>query len=130
MGAGTATRPADASRAELRRSRVENDGRGKEEGVAEHFSHTTWIVKEGREDDFVTRWTEFAVWSAAEGLRSHAQLLRDIDDSRHFVSFGPWETLDAVRRWRTLPGFHEHVARLSEVLESFEPHTFELIARP
>jgi heme-degrading monooxygenase HmoA len=97
--------------------------------MGEHFSHTTWIVKPGREDEFVERWHAFAAWSAAEGLSARATLLRDVDDPTRFISFGPWETLTAIRHWRAQPGFHEHVARLGEVLESFDPHTLEEIGR-
>jgi heme-degrading monooxygenase HmoA len=86
------------------------------------------MVKPGLGDEFVRRWTDFADWSAAEGLTAAAKLLRDLDEPNRFISFGPWETLEAIRRWRTLPGFQEHVARLGEVLEQFEPHTLELVA--
>ena len=91
------------------------------------YSSTTWIVKPGLEDEFVRRWSEFADWSGAQGLTASAMLLRDMDERNRFVSFGPWETVDAIRRWRSLPGFQERVARLHEVLEHFEPHTLELV---
>ena len=93
--------------------------------MGEHYSHTIWVVKAGRENEFVRRWSHFEQWSAAEGLTARAKLLRDVDHPNRFVSFGPWETLEAIRRWRTLPGFQEHAERLSEVLESFEPQTLE-----
>ena len=96
--------------------------------MREHYSHTTWLVKPGLEDEFIRRWTEFAAWSQAEGLAAEARLLRDVDEPQRFVSFGPWETLSAIRRWRALPGFQEHAARLGEVLESFEAHTLEHVA--
>jgi hypothetical protein len=35
----------------------------------------------------------------------------------------------AVRSWRALAGYQEQVARLSEVLDSFEPRTLEIVAR-
>jgi heme-degrading monooxygenase HmoA len=96
--------------------------------MEEHYSHTIWTVKPGAEEEFVRRWMEFADWSEAEGLTGSARLFRDVDAPRRFVSFGPWESLDAIRRWRTLPGFKEHVGRLGEVLEQFEAHTLEQAA--
>ena len=96
--------------------------------MGEHYSLTTWIVKPGQEAEFVRRWVEFADWSAAQGLSASARLLRDVDGPGRFVSFGPWESLAAIRRWRALPGFQERVKRLEEVLDRFEPATFELIA--
>jgi len=92
--------------------------------MGEHYSHTVWVVKPGHEDEFVRRWSEFEEWNAAEGLSARAKLLRDVDQPSCF-SFGPWETLAAITRWRTLPGFHEHVGRLREVLERFNSHTLE-----
>lgn len=68
-----------------------------------------------------------AEWSAREGLAAHARLLRDIDEPGRFVSFGPWETVEAIMRWRTLPSFQEHVARMTELLERFDSHTVELV---
>jgi hypothetical protein len=56
-------------------------------------------------------------------------LLRDLESPQTFVSFGPWESVAAVRNWRRLPGYGERVARLSEVVESFEPRSFEIAAR-
>jgi hypothetical protein len=36
--------------------------------------------------------------------------------------------MDAVRRWRVAPGFHERIARLHEVLDDFDPRTLELVS--
>ncbi len=88
-----------------------------------NYSLTTWIVRPENEDEFVRRWADFAEWSSAEGLAASAKLLRDVDDPKRFISFGPWETLEAIRRWRTLEGFQKHVAALGEVVEHFEPRT-------
>jgi heme-degrading monooxygenase HmoA len=94
--------------------------------VSNAYTHSTWRVKPGLEDEFVRRWKELADWSALQGLASKAILLRDIDDPSRFVSLGPWESIEAIRRWRSAPGFHERVARLQEVLDDFEPRTLEL----
>jgi heme-degrading monooxygenase HmoA len=95
--------------------------------VARAYTLTVWQVKPGFEDEFVGRWSEWIEWSHRQGLQSEARLLRDIERPTRFVSFGPWETLQAVRSWRRLEGYHERVARLQEVVESFEPETLELI---
>ena len=92
------------------------------------FTHTTWRVKPGLEAEFAARWTDWVEWSRLEGLGAHARLLRDIDSPGTFVSFGPWESIDAVRNWRSLPGYQERVTRLREVVDSFEPRTLSLVA--
>jgi heme-degrading monooxygenase HmoA len=93
------------------------------------YTHTTWRVKPGREEDFVERWTEWAEWSHRQGLREEALLLRDVDSPQRFVSFGPWESVDVARGWRSLPGYQERVERLREVLDGFDPETLEVVER-
>ena len=92
------------------------------------YTHTTWRVKPGSEAEFVKRWGDWVEWSHREGLEAHALLLRDVDQPLTYVSFGPWESVQAVRSWRDLRGYHERMARLREVVESFEPQTFEVVA--
>jgi heme-degrading monooxygenase HmoA len=96
--------------------------------MGEAYTHSTWRVKPGLEDEFVRRWQDLAHWSALQGLTSRAKLLRDVDEPSRFVSFGPWESMESVRRWRAAPGFHERVARLQEVLDDFEPRTLKLVS--
>lgn len=91
------------------------------------YTHTTWHVKPGREDDFVERWSEWIDWSRAAGLREDALLLRDVDAPRTFVSFGRWESVDVVRGWRAEPGYQQRVERLHEVVDGFEPRTLEVV---
>jgi heme-degrading monooxygenase HmoA len=94
-----------------------------------NYTHTVWRVKAGREDEFVLRWREWVEWSHREGLEAPALLLRDLDSERTFISFGPWESVAAVRSWRALPGYQQRVERLREVVERFEPRTLEVTAR-
>lgn len=96
--------------------------------MSEAYTHSTWRVKPFLEDEFVRRWEELAYWSALQGLTSQAKLLRDVDDPNRFVSFGPWESMESVHRWRAASGFHEHVARLQEVLDESEPRTLTLVS--
>jgi heme-degrading monooxygenase HmoA len=92
------------------------------------YTHTSWVVKEGREDEFVERWREWADWTRRQGLASQAMLLRDVDDPRRFISFGPWESIQAVSNWRAQAGYHERVVKLGEVVDHFEPRTLEVVA--
>ncbi|HVA31098.1 MAG TPA: antibiotic biosynthesis monooxygenase [Gaiellaceae bacterium] len=93
------------------------------------YTHTTWHVQPGREEEFVERWRAWVDWSHREGFAAQALLLRDLDSPQTFVSFGPWESVATVRNWRALPGYEERVARLAEVVESFDPHTLAIVAR-
>ena len=94
-----------------------------------HYSHTTWRVKHGQEDEFVRCCGEWAEWSHRQGLDAQALLLRDLDSPETFVSFGPWASLGAIRSWRALEGYQERVARLREIVDQFEPRTLQVTAR-
>ena len=68
--------------------------------MAETYTHTTWRVKPGSEDEFIRRWKEWIEWSHLQGLGPRARLLRDAESPSTFVSFGPWMSTDAVKNWR------------------------------
>lgn len=91
------------------------------------YTHSTWVVKEGHENEFVRLWQQLADWTVTENFAQSAMLLRDVDRPNVFVSIGPWHTVEEVERWRSTEGFHERIARLDRVLESFEPSTLELV---
>ena len=93
------------------------------------YTHTSGRVRAGSEDEFVKRWGEWVDWSHREGLEAPALLLRDLENPQTFISFGPWESMTAVRSWRALAGYQERVARLREVVDGFEPRTLEVVAR-
>jgi heme-degrading monooxygenase HmoA len=96
--------------------------------MAQTYTETAWVVKPGQEDEFIRRWQDWAEWTALQGLTASAKLLRDVEQPNRFLSFGPWESMDKVRHWRSDEGFQERIGRLQEVLESFEPRTFEQVA--
>ncbi len=96
--------------------------------MAAIYTYTTWQSRPGMEDEFVKRWEEWIEWSHHQGLGASARLLRDTERPGTFVSFGPWASTSAVASWRARSGYHERVTRLQEVVESFEPHTLELVS--
>jgi heme-degrading monooxygenase HmoA len=97
--------------------------------MAVPYTQGTWQVKPGCAGEFVAGWIEFADWTSAnvEGA-GRGTLLRDLSDDHRFISVGPWESLEAIERWRSLPGWAERVAKLRDLLVSFEPATLELVA--
>jgi hypothetical protein len=95
--------------------------------VETYYTHTIWRVREGCEEEFVQVWSEWADWSHREGLEAPARLLRDVDRPRTFVSFAPWGSVATVQSWRGLPGYHERLARLAQLVDGFEPQTLEVV---
>lgn len=92
------------------------------------YSSGVWIAKPGRETEFAAEWREFADWSLAtiDGA-DWAKLLQDLSHPTRFVSFGPWNSLEAIEAWRSHPGFAERVGRIRELIESLEPSTLEAV---
>lgn len=77
------------------------------------YTQGTWKVKPGRAADFVSAWTEFADWTMREVPgASWAKLLRATTDENRFVSFGPWQSLEAIDAWRVPDESRTAAARL------------------
>jgi heme-degrading monooxygenase HmoA len=97
--------------------------------MSDLYTCGTWTVVAGREDDFAAAWQDLAEWTLAEipGAR-WAQLVQDTEKPSVFLSFGPWESADAIAAWRESAGFQERVGRIRQMLEGFEPATYRLRA--
>ena len=97
--------------------------------MSEHYSSGNWVVRGGQEKQFVVRWTEFLEWTreSARGLRS-AQLIRDSDEPRHFVSFACWESSEAMQAWRSLPDFAGRLGACRLLCEDFRGSSYTVVA--
>ena len=84
-----------------------------------------WTVVPGREDEFVAAWDELARWTK-ENLAgaTWAALVQDTERPNRFLTFGPWESAEAIDAWRASDGFRERVGRFGPLLEAFEPGTY------
>jgi heme-degrading monooxygenase HmoA len=87
-----------------------------------------WIVKPGKEDEFVKAWSALAEWtkSTFEGAGS-ATLLRDQGQPNRFVSFGPWRSEADIAQWRSSDRFRDGVSAVRPLLEEFQPGTFTAV---
>ena len=93
------------------------------------YTFGVWIVKPGREDDFVAGWREMAEWTAANAPGAGiGRLLQDEDQPTRFISIGPWDDKEAIAIWRSQLGLQERVGKLREMLETFTPATLDLRA--
>ncbi len=97
--------------------------------MEEVWTHGTWTVRPGSEDEFVEAWRSMAEWTAAEFASATGTLLRDRERSNVFISFGPWPDLQTVGRWRSSEGFQERVAKIQGLLDAFEPRTLDLVTQ-
>ena len=96
--------------------------------MADVYTVGIWTVKAGREAEFVAAWQAMGEATLAEFPDAHGTLLRDSTNSRRFVSFGPWKSLDRVQAWRDSAAFKEGFTAIREVLDDFEPGTYEISA--
>ena len=62
------------------------------------YTHTTWRVRAGSEDEFVRRWSEWVDWSHREGLEAPALLLRDLENPQaHLFACSASRSLENVQ---------------------------------
>lgn len=96
--------------------------------MAKPYTMGIWSVQEGREDEFVAAWSEFADWSAEQAPGAGwVRLLRDRANPQRFITVGPWDSLEAIEAWRALPGWGERVGRIRELLSGFEAVTLDAV---
>jgi len=97
--------------------------------ASDSFASGNWIVVDGKEDEFVSRWKDFIEWTRdnAEGFRG-ADLLRSGKDPRRFVSVARWDDDDAQKRWRSTPGFLEKLGACRELCDEAQTGRFRRVA--
>ena len=84
-----------------------------------------WLVKPGREDDFVKAWKDMADKTHTDYPGGRGLLMRDRDVPNRFISTGPWASLEQVDQWRSSATFTEGLASIRDIIEHFEPHTLD-----
>lgn len=93
------------------------------------FTVGLWTVKSGSEQEFVKMWSDFAKWTAIHqpGAGS-GYLLQDAKNPREFISYGPWESTEAINAWRDRPEFKSFGAKVRELCDDFQPRTLSLVS--
>jgi heme-degrading monooxygenase HmoA len=85
------------------------------------YASGNWHVKQGNEDQFVARWTEFLEWTRdnVSGFQG-ANLIRQTDDPAHFVSFAQWDDDESQQGWRAEPEFQGKIGACVELCDDFQ----------
>lgn len=95
--------------------------------MASLYTHGSWRVRPGKEEDFIAAWRDLAEWALAEIEGSKgARLMQDRDEPTRFYTMGPWDSPDAIQRFREHTGFSERMARIRETTEEAAIHTLEV----
>jgi heme-degrading monooxygenase HmoA len=92
------------------------------------YTSGSWQPSPGSEDAFVQAWSEFAAWASGQPGAGRLNLVRDLSEPGQFMSFGEWESIDAVRGWKTSPEFRERMAQVLQHVAEFLPSELGLVA--
>jgi heme-degrading monooxygenase HmoA len=95
---------------------------------ADTYAMGNWSVKEGKEDEFLSRWREFLEWTRgnAAGFQQ-AFLLRNQDEPRHFRSYSTWDDPTSQQQWRTLPEFEQKLGACRALCDDFESGAYKRV---
>jgi len=93
------------------------------------FTSGIWIVKQGKEKEFIKEWKEFAEWSRKID-NAPAHLLQDTENPARFVSVGKWNSMDAIQKWAKTTEFKDAMSRISNLLEEpSKPHVMKEVVK-
>lgn len=89
--------------------------------VSQTFASGNWVVTSGREDEFISRWTEFLQWTkvSAPGFIRATLIRHTGDDPRHFVSFAEWDNVESRGKWRSIPGYADRFSACKALTDEF-----------
>lgn len=101
----------------------------KNKDIKEIYTLGIWQVKPGKAQEFIDEWTSFAHWMKenTSGV-GKGHLLRDEKDSLRFISFGPWDHMKSIQKWRDSQEFKDFVVRVNELCDDFQPNTLNLVS--
>ncbi len=88
----------------------------------------SWVVKRGRDEDFLTAWKGFARWMVRQdGSTGSTRLFRDTLDPAHYMSVDSWEEEKASATTRGLE-FGRQSYKLEQLTVNFSSWTLKLEA--
>jgi len=97
--------------------------------MAEHYASGVWQVKDGKDEEFVKRWTEFLQWSRENfPAMVGAKLLRDRNTAGHYVSFSEWTDPASRDAWKQAPDFKTRITACVELCEKMHGADYDLAA--
>jgi quinol monooxygenase YgiN len=93
----------------------------------DYYTSGSWMVKPGKEGEFIKVWGSFANWCRQNKLGNTATLIQDLDNPSHFISFRDWPSQEAIDQWRKLPEFKSFFEQIKPLLESVKPMTLKRV---
>ena len=96
--------------------------------MSEVITSGTWQPNPGSEDAFVAAWMEFATWASDMAGAGTLRLAQDLAEPHRFISYGNWETLEAVRGWKGSSEFREQMASVLQHVSDYRPAEYDSVA--
>jgi heme-degrading monooxygenase HmoA len=97
--------------------------------MGEHFASGVWHVKQGNDDEFVARWTEFLEWSKASyPSMVVANLLRDRGTAGRYISYSEWSDEASRNEWKQAPEFKARMGACVALCEDMHGADYDLAA--
>jgi quinol monooxygenase YgiN len=94
----------------------------------QRFSLGIWLVKPGKENDFIAIFSDFAKWVFDHNIGAgEVYLLQDIQQPRRLITCGPWDSIQRIEEWRQLPEFKEFFTKAKEMCDEVTPLTMKPI---
>ncbi|MGY2744997.1 antibiotic biosynthesis monooxygenase family protein [Pseudarthrobacter sp. O4] len=95
--------------------------------MAEHYASGVWHVKQGNDEEFVGRWTEFLQWSRANyPSMVVANLLRDGGVPGRYMSFSEWTDEASRDAWKQDPEFKNRFGACVALCEDMHGADYDL----
>jgi heme-degrading monooxygenase HmoA len=94
--------------------------------MAEAYTIGMWKAKAGEEREFVEAWREFAAWASTMPGAGTLRLTRDANDPSRFISFAPWEGIEAIHAWKGPDEFKQRIGRVKRHTDEFTAWESEL----
>lgn len=91
------------------------------------WTHGRWTVKPGREEEFGRALDELRREVTEEFPAASSTFLRDRDHPNVFLTFGSWESLDEIERFREF--LFPRLGPVRELLEDLEVFTLDEVAQ-
>jgi quinol monooxygenase YgiN/catechol 2,3-dioxygenase-like lactoylglutathione lyase family enzyme len=92
------------------------------------WTQGNYKVKPGCADEFVRGWHELARHAVEEFGVAPPRILYDREDPSVYVTFGIWDSLDTLQRFRSSPLVAERASALDDLLDSAEARVLEQVA--
>jgi heme-degrading monooxygenase HmoA len=84
-------------------------------------------VSSENRDAFAEAWAAFAAWASTKPGVGRMMLAHDVDEPELFISVGEWQSIDAIRSWKSSPEFRERIGQVLQYVSEFESKNLELV---